>query len=68
MIVHFEKVGRYALSFDRECKDDLTYEWLEKQVGKYCMSNDLNFDYNRETKEGYIFGGFRVIGMFWCEI
>lgn len=68
MIVHFEKVGRYALSFDRECKDDLTYEWLKKQVGKHCMSNDLNFDYNRETRKGYILGGFQTIGMFWWEI
>ena len=68
MIVHFEKVGRDALSFDRECKDDLTYEWLKKQVGKHCMSNDLNFDYNRETREGYIFGGIRVIGFFWWEV
>ena len=67
MIVHFEKVGCYNLSFERECKGELTYDFLERQVRKYCMSNDLNFIYNRETGIGYIYCGIRVIGKYWFE-
>ena len=69
MIVHFEKVGRDDLSFVRECKGNLGYDWLEKQVGKYYKVNDLCFLFREQDRIGYIMSGFyRVIGFFWWEV
>lgn len=39
-----------------------------KQVKPYCMSRNLIFTYNNDTNEGFIFGGFRVIGEFCLEV
>ena len=66
--VYFEEVGRNNISFERICKDKLTYEWLIKQVRPHCMSENLDFTYNEKTGEGKIFGVFRKIGKFKLEI
>lgn len=67
MKVYFERLGHLNVSFVKECKGDLTYEWLYKQVKPYCMSRDMEFRYNEETGEGIIIGGFQTIGGFKIE-
>ena len=60
----FRNVGYLNATFERKCKGELTYNWLCKQVKPYCMSRNLDFAYNKDTKQGTVFGGFRVIGEF----
>ena len=67
MKVYFERVGHSNANFARECKGDLTYEWLYKQIKPYCMSRHIALSYDEETNEGIIFGGFRTIGGFRVE-
>ena len=67
MTVYFENVGHSNANFTRECKKELTYEWLYRQVKPYCMSRNLDFSYDEETGEGLIFGGFQTIGRFRIE-
>lgn len=67
MKVYFERVGYSNANFSRERKGELTYEWLYKQVKPYCMSRNIDFNYNEETNEGTIFGGLRTIGGFRIE-
>ena len=53
--VYFKAVGRNNISFERICKDKLTYEWLIKQVRPHCMSENLDFTYNekKQAKERF---------------
>lgn len=67
MKVYFERVGHSNINFLRECKDELTYEWLYKQVKPYCKSRNLDFRYDEETGLGIIIGGLHVIGGFKIE-
>lgn len=67
MTVHFEKAGHSNVNFSRERKGELTYEWLYKQIKPYCMSRDIEFNYDDKTGLGLIFGGFRTIGGFKIE-
>lgn len=67
MKIYFERVGHSNVNFVKECKGELTYEWLYKQVKPYCMSRDIDFSYKEETNEGLIFGGFQTIGGFKIE-
>lgn len=67
MTVYFEKVGHSNACFCRECKGKLTYEWLYKQIKPYCMSRNIEFQYDEETGLGLIFGGLHTIGGFKIE-
>ena len=67
MIVYFERVGYSNANFSRECKGELTYEWLYKNVKPYCMSRNFSFNYNEIMNEGLIFGGYQTIGGFKIE-
>lgn len=67
MKVLFERVGHSNVSFVRECKGELTYDWLYEQIKPYCMSKCIEFNYNEETNEGLIFGGLQTIGGFRIE-
>lgn len=67
MKVYFERVGHSNANFVRECKGDLTYEWLYRQIKPYCMSRNIDFSYDEETNEGIIFGGLQTIGEFRIE-
>ena len=67
MKVHFKKVGYSNVSFTRERKGELTYEWLCKQIKPYVMSRNIDFSYDDQTKSGVIFGGFQTIGEFEVE-
>lgn len=67
MKVLFRNVGYLAANFERECNGELTYKWLYKQVKSYCMSRNLDFSYDEDTRQGIIFGGMRVIGKFEVE-
>lgn len=49
MKVHFEKVGYANKNFSRECRGELTYDWLYEQVKPHCMSRNISFSYNKET-------------------
>ena len=64
MKVYFEKIGYSNAKFESECNGELTYGWLYKQIKPYCMSHNLVFSYNEDTKRGTIFGGLRPIGKF----
>ncbi len=67
MKVHFEKVGYANKNFSRECRGELTYDWLYEQVKPHCMSRNISFSYNKETGVGHIFGGYQTIGGFRTE-
>lgn len=67
MKVKFKNVGHINACWEAECKELEEY-WLLKQVKPYCMSRNLIFTYNNDTNEGFIFGGFRVIGEFCLEV
>lgn len=67
MKIYFERVGHSNVNFVKECKGELTYEWLYRQIKPYCMSRDIDFSYDENTGEGIIFGGFRAIGGFKIE-
>ena len=67
MKVYFERVGHSNANFSRECGGELTYEWLYEQVKPYCMSRNIEFNYDEETGLGLIFGGFYTIGGFKIE-
>ena len=68
MKVYFEKVGDSNANFVRECKGDLTYEWLCRQIKAHYMSrNIITLSYDEETNVGIIFGGFQTIGGFGIE-
>ena len=66
-IVNFINVGHSNRSFSRLCENELSFEWLYKQVKPYIMSRNVSFSYNEETKHGNIFGGFQTIGEFEVE-
>ena len=67
MKIYFENVGHSNQYFRAECKGELTYEWLYRQVKPYCKSRNLNFRYDEETGLGIIIGGLRIIGGFRIE-
>lgn len=67
MKIYFERVGYSNVNFVKECKGELTYEWLYRQIKPYCMSRDIEFSYDEETNEGLIFGSFQTIGGFKIE-
>lgn len=67
MKVFFERVGHSNANFTRECKGELSYDWLYKQIKPYCMSRNIEFSYNEETGAGLIFGGLQTIGGFRIE-
>ena len=64
MIIHFTRVGFNNINFTRECKGELNYEWLYKQIKPYCKSRNIEFSYDEETNIGLIFGGLHTIGGF----
>lgn len=64
MKVYFKRVGYSNACFSAECKGELNYDWLYKQVKPYCKSRNIEFNYDDKTGLGLIFGGFHTIGSF----
>ena len=54
MKVKFINIGNRKANFEKECKDELNYEWLLKQVRPYLLSPSIDFDYNRKRNNNCI--------------
>ena len=57
MKVKFSNVGRDKGNWLAEC-EEITYDWLYKQVSPYLISSNINF------ANGTIFAGFHSVGKF----
>lgn len=67
MTVYFKNVGYCNACWRAKCKGELTYEWLYRQVKRYCMSRALEFYYDKETGLGSVCAGLHTIGSFEVE-
>ena len=47
MKVKFINIGNRKANFEKECKGELNYEWLLKQVRPYLLSPLIDFDRKR---------------------
>ena len=54
MKVKFINIGNRKANFEKECKDELNYEWLLKQVRPYLLSPSIDFDDNRKRNNNCI--------------
>ena len=54
MKVKFINIGNRNANFEKECKGELNYEWLLKQVRPYLLSPSIDFDYNRKRNNNCI--------------
>ena len=54
MKVKFINIGNRNVNFTKECKGDLNYEWLLKQVRPYLLSSTIDFEYNRKRNNNCI--------------
>ena len=61
MKLKFINIGNKNANFIKECKHELTYEWLLKQVRPYLLSPNIDFG---ENKKGNItvFAGMQTVG------
>ena len=61
MQVKFINIGRNNVHFTRECKNELTCDWLLKQVSPYLLSHNIGFE---ENGHGTItvFAGMQTVG------
>lgn len=54
MKVKFINIGNRNVNFEKECKGELNYEWLLKQVRPYLLSPSIDFDYNKKRNNNCI--------------
>lgn len=61
MQLKFINIGNTNANFTRECRGQLTYEWLLKQVKPYLYSHNIDF---AENQKGTItvFAGMQTVG------
>ncbi len=61
MIIKFINIGSRNANFKKECKGELTYEWLLKQVRPYLLSHNIDFEEGTDDKI-YVFAGMQTVG------
>lgn len=61
MKVKFINIGNRNANFTKECKGDLNYEWLLKQVRPYLLSPNIDFAENRKGTIT-VFAGMQTVG------
>lgn len=61
MKVKFINIGNRNANFERECKNELDYEWLLKQVSPYLLSPNIDFAENRKGTIT-VFAGMQTVG------
>lgn len=61
MKVKFINIGSRNANFTKECKNELTYEWLLKQVRPYLYSRNIDFEEGIDVKI-YVFAGMQTVG------
>ena len=61
MKVKFINIGRNNINFSKECKNELTYDWLLKQVKPYLLSHNIDFEENRKGTIT-VFAGMQTVG------
>lgn len=61
MKLKFVDIGSRNANFIKECKNELTYEWLLKAVRPYLYSHNIDFE---EGIDGiiYVYAGMQTIG------
>lgn len=60
MKVKFTDVGRNKASWEAECKNELTYHFLLKQVRSRGMINSRDIEFI----DGHILAGMRLVGNY----
>lgn len=61
MKLKFINIGNKNANFIKECKKELTYEWLLKQVRPYLLSPNIDFGENRKGNIT-VFAGMQTVG------
>lgn len=61
MKLKFVDIGSRNANFIKECKNELTYEWLLKTVRPYLYSHNIDFE---EGIDGiiYVYAGMQTVG------
>lgn len=61
MKLKFVDIGSRNANFIKECKNELTYEWLLKAVRPYLYSHNIDFEEGTDGKI-YVFAGMQTVG------
>ncbi len=61
MEVKFINIGRNNANFTKECNEELTYDWLLKQVKLYLLSHNIDIEENRKGTLT-VFAGMQTVG------
>lgn len=61
MKVKFIDIGSHNANFVKECKKEITYDWLLKQVRPYLLSPNIDFGENRKGTIT-VFAGMQTVG------
>lgn len=61
MILFFKDIGRNKVCFKKQAPEEITYDWLCKQVKPYLLSNNLDF---LENSKGTVtvLAGMQTVG------
>lgn len=61
MKLKFINIGSRNANFIKECKNELTYEWLLKTVRPYLYSHNIDFEKSKDGKI-IVFAGMQTVG------
>lgn len=61
MKLKFVDIGSRNANFIKECKNELTYEWLLNAVRPYLYSHNIDFEEGNNGKI-YVFAGMQTVG------